>query len=186
MYKTLKFTKTQFTNSQESIYYKHYFEEHKNNSKKTWDGIRSIISLKTNSHKQTRSLNINNKTESNPKIMAETINNFFMTNASDADSKIIHINTNYKYYLWGSVLNSIFLKPATEKEAIKEMKTNKSTGPKSIPTHILKTSNQIICKPPTYLINLSFPNKFFPDLIKTSNVIPAFKKGKTKIITIID
>ena len=112
--------------------------------------------------------------------MAETINNFFMTNASDTDSKIIHINTNYKYYLWGSVLNSIFLKPATEKEAIKEMKTNKSTGPKSIPTHILKTSNQIICKPPTYLINLSFPNKFFPDLIKTSNVIPAFKKGENQ------
>ena len=77
----------------------HYFEEHKNNSKKTWDGIRSIISLKTNSHKQIRSLNINNKTESNPKIMAETFNNFFMTNASDVDSKIIHINTNYKYYL---------------------------------------------------------------------------------------
>ena len=60
------------------------------------------------------------------------------------------------------------------------MKTNKSTGPKSIPTHILKTSNQIICKPPTYLINLSFPNKFFPDLIKTSNVIPAFKKGENQ------
>ena len=61
------------------------------------------------------------------------------------------------------------------------MKTNKSTGPKSIPTHILKTSNQIICKLLTYLINLSFPNKFFPDLIKTSNVIPVFKRGENQV-----
>ena len=38
------------------------------------------------------------------------------------------------------------------------MKTNKSTGPNSIPTHILKISNQIICKPVTYLINLSLSN----------------------------
>ena len=53
-----KFTKTQFTNSQEltnqntlSIVLKN-----KNNSRKTWDGIRSIISLRTNSHKQIRSI----------------------------------------------------------------------------------------------------------------------------------
>ena len=49
-----------------------YFEKHKNNSKKTWDSIRSIISLKTNSHKQIRSININNKAKSKSKIMAET------------------------------------------------------------------------------------------------------------------
>ena len=45
------------TRINKSDYYKHYFEEHKNNSKKTWDGIRSIISLKTSSHKQIRSIN---------------------------------------------------------------------------------------------------------------------------------
>ena len=162
-YRTLKFTKTQFTNSQrinKPDYYKHYFEEHKNKSKKTWDGIRSIISLKTNSHKQIRSININNKTESSPQIMAETFNNFFVTTASNIDIKIIHTNTSYKDYLQGSVLHSFFLKPVTEKEVISvinEMKTNKSTGPNSIPTH------QIIWKPLTYLI-----------------------KEKTKIITIIN
>ena len=60
--------------------------------------------------------------------MAETFNNFFVTIASDIDNKIIHTNTNYKCYLQGSVVNSFFLKPATEKEVISvinEMKTNK-------------------------------------------------------------
>ena len=69
--------------------------------------------------------------------MAETFNNFLVTIASDRDSKIIHTNTNYKDFLQDSVLKSFFLMPATKKEVISvinEMKTNKSTGPKSIPT----------------------------------------------------
>ena len=117
-FKIYKSTIHKLTKINKSDYYKRYFEEHKNNSKKTWDGIRSIISLKTNSHKQIRSININNKTESNPKVTAETFNNFFVTIASDIDSKIVHTNTSYKDYLQDSVLNSFFLKPATEKEAI--------------------------------------------------------------------
>ena len=166
--------------SKSEYYKKHYFEEHKKNSKKIWDGIRSIISLKINSHKQIRSININNKTESNSKIVAETFNNFFVTIASDIDSKIIHTNTSYKD-LQGSVLNSFFLKAASKKEVISvinEMKTKKSTGCNSIPAQILKISNQIICKPLTYLINLSFSNGIYPDLLKTSNVIPVFKRGE--------
>ena len=106
-----------------------------------------------------------------------------MTIASDIDSKIIRTNTSYKDYLQGSVLNSFFLKPASEKEVISvinEMKTNKSTGPNSIPTQILKIKNQIICKLLTYLINLSFSNRIFPDLLKTSNVVPVFKRGESK------
>ena len=64
--------------------------------------------------------------------------------------------------------------------SINEMKTNKSTGPNSIPTQILKISNQIMCKPLTYLINLSFSNGIFPDLLKISNVIPIFKRGENQ------
>ena len=48
-------------------------------------------------------------------------------------------------------------------------------------TQILKISNQIICKPLTYLINLSFSNGIFPDLLKTSNVIPIFKRGENQV-----
>ena len=150
-FKVYKNTIDKLTRINKSDYYKRYFEEH-SNSKKTWDRIISIISLKTNSHKQMKPININNKTESNPKIMAETSNNCFVTIERDIGSKIIHTNTNYKDYLQDSVLNSFFLKRATKNEFISfinEMKTNKSTGPNSIPTQILKISNRIICKPLT-------------------------------------
>ena len=121
--------------------------------------------------------------------MAETFNNLFVTIASDIDSKIIHTDTSYKDCLQDSVLNSFFLKPATEKEVISvinEMKMSKSTGHNSIATYMLKRSNQIICKPLTYLINLSFSNEIFPDLLKTSKLFQYLREGKTKIIRIID
>ena len=128
-------------------------------------------------------LDLNNKTESNSNIIAETFNNFFVTIASDIDSKIIHTNTSYKEYLQDSVLNSFFLKPANKNEVISvinEMKINKLKGPNSKPTKILEISNQITCKPLTYLINLSFSNGIFPDLLKSSNIIPIFKREENQ------
>ena len=50
------------------------------------------IYLKILINKQIRFININNKTESNSKIMAEIFHNFFVTIASDIVSKIIHTN----------------------------------------------------------------------------------------------
>ena len=134
--------------------------------------IRSIIILKTNSHKQIKFISINTKTESNPKTMTEAFNIFFVTIDRNIDSKIIHTNSNYKDYLQDPVLNSFFINPATAKEVISafnEMETKKTTGFNSIPTQILKISNQIIYKPLTYLSNLSFSNGIFPDLLKTYN-----------------
>ena len=58
--------------------------------------------------------------------------------------------------------------------------TNQQAPIAYVPTQILKISNQIICKPLTYLINLSFSNGIFPDLLKTSNVIPVFKRGENQ------
>ena len=57
------------------------------------------------------------------------------------------------------------------------MKTNKAIGPNSIPTKILKMSQQIIAKPHVYLINLSFSSGVFLGLLKIVNIISVLKKG---------
>ena len=129
--------------------------------------------------KQIKSIKINDKVESNPKILADSFNNFFVTIAENIDKKIIHTNANYKDYLENSVTNSFFLKPTNKEEInsiIKQMKTNKALGPNSIPTKLLKMSQQIIVKPLPYLINLPFSTGVFPDLLKIANIIPVFKK----------
>ena len=134
-------------------FYKSFFEEHKNDSKRTWDGIRSIINVKKNSKKQIKSLKINDKVEYSPGILADSFNNLFVTIDENIDKYIIHTNTNYKEYLEKSVTNSFFLKATNKEEVnsiIKQMKTNTAIGPNSIPTKILKMSQQIIAKPPEF------------------------------------
>ena len=99
--------------------------------------------------KQIKSIKINHKVESSPKILDDSFNNFFVTIAENID-KNIHTNANYKDSLENSVTNSFFLKPTNEEEVnsiIKQMKTNKAIGPNSISTKILKMSQQIIAKP---------------------------------------
>ena len=57
------------------------------------------------------------------------------------------------------------------------MSTSKSVSPYSIPTNILKLSCSVMSKPPVKLINFSFSEGTFPELLKFANVIPVFKKG---------
>ena len=58
-----------------------------------------------------------------------------------------------------------------------QIKSNKATGPNSIPTSILHQVRDIISKPLCNLINLSLSSGTHPELLKIANAIPVFKKG---------
>ena len=52
------------------------------------------------------------------------------------------------------------------------MKTNRASGPNSIPTNILKLFKKKISKPLSDMINMSFNQGAFPNILKIANVIP--------------
>ena len=58
-------------------YYNSYFEEHRSDVKKQWDGIRSIINMNKNKLTTISELKIDNKHIHDPKIIAEELNEFF-------------------------------------------------------------------------------------------------------------
>ena len=62
------------------------------------------------------------------------------------------------------------------------MKTNKASGPNSIPTKILKLFKKEFSKPLSDIMNLSFNQGIFPNLLKTANVIPFTKKVTSLIV----
>ena len=142
--------------------------------------MRSLINVKIKSNEQIASLNINNQIETNRKTISEAFNKFFSTIAKDIDNKIIPTNKTHKDYLNASIINSSFLTSINDEEVeslIKEMNTSKSVCPYSIPTNILKLSCSVLSKSLVKLINFSFFDGIFPDLLKFVNVIPVFKKG---------
>ena len=60
-------------------------------------------------------------------------------------------------------------------DLISDLKASKSIGPSSLPTKIMKQSNDIIVSPLAELINKSFQSGIFPDIFKIAKVIPIFK-----------
>ena len=57
------------------------------------------------------------------------------------------------------------------------MRTNKASGPSSIPTNILKLFKKEFSKALSDMINMSFNQGVFPNILKIANVIPIHKKG---------
>ena len=87
---------------------------------------------------------------------------------------------NFSNYLKNPFAKSFFLTPTTPEERfdlIQTLSLNKSTGPNSIPTSVLNKIKNEISIPLSAIINNSFENGIFPNLLKSAQVIPVFKNG---------
>ena len=161
-------------------HYQNFFVSHKNNLFKTWQGVRSIININKNTKKTVNCLNINGKEETDPFHISNSLNTFFTTVAKKIESKIVPTNKHFSEYLQNPNENSFFLTPTSPDEVaetIKNLNFRKALGPNSIPNKALKIIYKAISTPMSDLINLSFETGIHPNLTKTSNVIPAHKKG---------
>ena len=160
-------------------YYTKYFEENNNNIKKTWEGIRSIINIK--STKSTISqIKVNNKIIINQKEIVDTLNNFFVNVGPNTERNIpVNPKTKPEQYLKNrNQLNFLIAHISNEDviDIINQLE-NKSTGPQSIPIKLLKLIPDLIL-----IINRSFQTGVYPDALKISEVIPIHKGGSTEEI----
>ena len=163
-----------------SNYYASFFNEHKRNAKMTWEGIRNIINISKKNNTFPTKLIYNNATFTSKDKMAEAYNNFFVNIGNKIDEKIPQGSQTFSTYLKDSVQNSIFLTFVDDAEVtamLKALNSSKSCGPSSVPTNILKNNANILCSPLKMIINNSFAEGKFPDLLKIASVCPIFKKG---------
>ena len=99
--------------------------------------------------------------------------NFFFTNIGPNIAKRIPKRRKSPMtYLNHKILRSFFFYPTTPDEIIKIIKSftnNKSAGPNSLPTPILKNCANVLSFPISHLVNLSFTTREFPNLCKIAN-----------------
>ena len=162
-------------------YYQDLFEKNKTDLSKTWEAIRSIVKAGRKSKRTPCSLK-HGVLLFNPVKIAETFN-FFFTNIERNIAKRIPKGRKWPMtYLNDKILKlkSFFFYLTTPDEIIKIIKSfsnNKSAGPNSLPTPILKNCADVLSFPISYLVNLSFTTREFPNLCKIAKAIPLFKKG---------
>ena len=118
----------------------------------------------------------NNTTSAEPIEIANIFNNFFTSVAAKTKESIKYSHKHLSNFLKNRSDDSFFLSPTDKYEIINiisSLDPNKSTGPNSIPTKILKLdiSTQL-----SDIFNVSFSTGVFPTILKIAKVVPIHKK----------
>ena len=144
-----------------------------------WRGIKKIISSNNSNHTFPTALLVNNETITNPSDIANAFNNYFAKVAINIQSSIRFSKKRYDYFLPQNI-ESFFLTPTDSTEVfniIFSLNQNKSDGLNSIPVKILKLLNKDISDQLAILFNQPFSSGIFPSVLKTSKIIPIYKKS---------
>ena len=91
--------------------------------------------------------------------------------------------TSPKRFLKNCVCNSVYHEPVTDNaimSIIESMNPRKSVGPYSIPVKLLKIIKVAISRLLAIMVNESFIYGYFPNKLKTSEVISLHKKDSTQ------
>lgn len=140
----------------------------------TWKTISSTLTNPI-SHSDINMIKFNNLTTSDPQIISNNFNSYFinLTSTNNEDILLNPIDIPINNF-------TIYLKPVSEKETyniIMGLRNSKASGYDDVVTHIIKSCASYISKPMTYIINLSFLEGSFPEKLKISVVKPLHKKG---------
>ena len=100
--------------------------------------------------------------------------------------KIPNVKSNVKSYLDKRQIQSIFLNPVSENEIVNIINQLPvtSAGYDNIPSKLLKLTIEHIRKPLCKIFNASLSICYFPNLLKIARVVPIFKSGNSKTISI--
>ena len=159
-------------------YFTNFFNKNIKDIKKTWKGIKTLVSMKQKNNDTPSLITKDENTlmiQSQLLILLITFLPFTFW-----FSKIKFSNKSLKKSL-SSEINDYFLKTSTNNEEIykiiKSLNSNKSCGPNSIPTKVLHLLQDQISNHLATICNLSFSTGVFPAIPKTAKVIPIHKKN---------
>ena len=111
--------------------------------------------------------------------IANVFNSYFSSIGEKTQSKVRFSDKNYTDYLHGGNFNSFFITPTDSEEVISiisSLSDNKSSGPNSIPTRILKLLKKDISTQLVDIFKISFSWRIYPTPLKIGKIIPIHKK----------
>ena len=167
------------TRKSKNDYFKNYFEKNKNDTSLIWKGIREFITLKHKNKRQPSIITVKVKDITNPKNIANAFNNFFANIGRSLSKTVLQSKKNFTNFLNNSSLNSFVVKSVTHDEVrklVSRLNNRNALGPTSISVTILKDNIDVLVRPLTLILNQSFEQGIFPEILKIAQVSPIHKK----------
>ena len=170
---------TRLLRIEEKQYYQSQIEANRDNIRKTWMVIKQAINRKRASTGSDKFYHTdsNSGITSDPAVIANAFNNFFVNIGPTLSSKIPEQGLEYRKYMPQGNEYSLFLLPTTDQEVnniIKQLKDG-APGKDGITSLSLKLVSDFIVKPITRTVNLSFSQGVFPNELKIALVSPLYK-----------
>ena len=166
-------------------YYEEFFTNNRNDPKKTWEAINSILNKQTKTGINIKEMKINNTTTTDSTEIASHFNNFFGTIGSNLEAQIPENQVRYQHYI-EQLKQKHINRPSFKFETISVQEVIKmgrrilpkqSSGPDNIPSKIIKVVINTIPNTLQTLINSSLSNGIVHTRLKEATIIPIFKKG---------
>ena len=151
-----------------------------------WKGNQHLIKLKNKIKTQPSIITVKSKGVTNPKNIFNAFNNFFTNIGPSLSKTISQSKKNFKSFLNNSSLNSFVLKPVIHDELgklISQLNNRKVPGPTSIPVTILKDNIDVLVRPLILILNQSFKQGIFPEILKIVQVSPIHEKEDTVTVS---
>ena len=169
-----------------SEYFYDKFNSVKNNARKTWEYINSLLGKKKGKSANIDSVKLDDEIITDKGKIADAFNEFFSTIGTKLSNQQTNtVKEKFKTYVNTPVTQSLFLKPIKPKELMKivlKMKNNTSPGYDNISIKVVKKViphiSNVLCK----IFNCSMCNGVVPDKMKIARVTPIHKKGDTSIM----
>ena len=162
-------------------YFTDYFEEHRQNMKKTWDGIRNLINVSKKSSTNINKIIHDNESFTDNLSISKTLNNYFVNVGPSIEKKIPKAKKSFQSYLTEPNPVDLILNPCDANEIneiISSFGSGKASRPFSIPSNLLKEFSIQFSEPISIIINKSLQEGIFPQSLKIALVCAIFKKGE--------
>ena len=153
--------------------------ENKNNLKKSWQIIKNVINKRRSQNVQT-DFKINGRIENDKYKIADSFNKYFINIGKNLENKIPKSNKSPLTFMQNiNVTRSLFLKPATDDELSKIIRSLNISSPgyDAIHSKIIKSTFNCYLPALTHLVNQSLTEGTFPNELKIAKIIPLFKSG---------
>uniref|UniRef100_A0A1B6L8R3 Reverse transcriptase domain-containing protein n=2 Tax=Graphocephala atropunctata TaxID=36148 RepID=A0A1B6L8R3_9HEMI len=160
-----------------------------NVTKTTWKIIKEELGYSQTVTNSSLNIKMNDKVITDPKCVANTMNDFFCNvaekygenpcfiEACDAIKKIPAVHNPHQILSFRNISERDIV------NIIRNLKNSSAVGWDEVPTFLLKKASPFITKPLCHIINLSLSTGHFPSKLKYTIVTPIFKKGDTTDIS---
>ena len=168
-------------------YYQHCFDKYKEDMRKTWMTINTILNKAHNKKEFPKYFIMDDKHIYDTKVIADEFHTFFINIGPNLSDRIHNSNTpNFENYLRNSTENNCTFKFCNINcddviKIIDSLKAKTSYGHDGISNKVLKYVKQELAQPLHLIINQCISQGQFPNKLKLAKVTPVYKKDSLHI-----